>query len=530
MAEEVTLRDVLEKLYESSREVSPKDVEETVSELLTWEKRLRELATHLQTRNTNVACAYTPSEIKELAHDILRIFGESEDPRELTLDTSSLLQHLRAWEKELPELKQYVMKLLNVIDRVRDGYWAIDDLAWRTPACFTFCARGKCLTDPFENGWFEENLAAVREGAEEAREVLREISTVLHKAGKKVPEELESRVNQLLQRYERLIEGVGRAEELLRERAPRLRELVREAKRGWIPFSPIDQRRVRNDVYDAGNAVFWQREVIRSLFGEKGQDVLDRLVNLTYYVNEAIGARSNYLVGTSLLRFNDKQSFSNIREALDRLSELLGRRVGFIVPHSEWEGVSPAGYLNDLANAIHVTAEELMKRLAEVEPTEFEEVGRCRLVKGAPDWQKRFCEAWSRVYEERSDDYHLNDVEECMGYSRDPNRLYLRVGSSEGHATYVERKPGGRYFVRYFDTDEDVNHCLARLLQEAAACTCRVVTLAEGEEGVECDCPPDTIERIAQALARATSMDLRFRRNWTCDDESEVLEELFKLL
>ena len=82
--------------------------------------------------------------------------------------------------------------------------------------------------------------------------------------------------------------------------------------------------------------------------------------------------------------------------------------------------------------------------------------------------------------------------------------LFLRIGSARDHISRIERSAGG-YKIRYYDSDENVNAVLARILEALGG----RVTVRDG--GVEAEVPGDALVPAVRALALMTSEDFRQR-------------------
>jgi hypothetical protein len=184
---------------------------------------------------------------------------------------------------------------------------------------------------------------------------------------------------------------------------------------------------------------------------------------------------------------------------------LTGRPVGWMVTQGPGE-YSVTAVLNDLANLVHVAAEEVMKVAGKwVSEICISGVGSDRLL-------ERVCEEWSRAVDSfnAAGDYPLHrDYFACFGYVHG-KKLYLRVGDAPGHATIVE-KLDGRAKLEYYDEDDEIRYGMSHLLSKFAGCECEDL---RSSRVLRCECPLEGEEharRLAAVMARATSMDLRLQ-------------------
>jgi hypothetical protein len=159
--------------------------------------------------------------------------------------------------------------------------------------------------------------------------------------------------------------------------------------------------------------------------------------------------------------------------------------------------------VNDVAACVHVLAQYLL----EIAPERRE--GRCFISKSAEPEAVEVCREWDRAarffHEKKL--YIPPDYEALKGFVVD-GKVQLRVGSAFGHLAEIDVK---RRSVKYYDTDLDVSRHAARLLEEYAGGTCRVVGREEGggvdRPSVECEGADPG--RAARVLALTTSMDER---------------------
>ena len=192
-----------------------------------------------------------------------------------------------------------------------------------------------------------------------------------------------------------------------------------------------------------------------------------------------------------------------IRGKFERLAKLLGRRYVGMMVHLKPE-LSWAAIVNDIANAVHILAEELTRRGIEAK---FATIGKKVdvLIEPHPLLEK-LAKLWDEITEEyyRRGLYLAEDYSALYG-TLEGNELSLRVGSAAGHATHVVVEDN-TLRLRYYDADYSVNMRIKQEL-EACGCECKLV-----EDGVECVCrnvSSDALECIARTIASATSMDIR---------------------
>jgi tetratricopeptide (TPR) repeat protein len=190
-------------------------------------------------------------------------------------------------------------------------------------------------------------------------------------------------------------------------------------------------------------------------------------------------------------------------DAFRRAREALGRPIGWFIPNArEGEELKPTAVVNDLANYVHVVAEEIKKLMAST-------AGNCILEQDTEPLLAKVCLSWSEAVSEgfSKGDYHSEDKSVLIGYTSG-KKLYLRVGSAPGHATVIE-KLNGKARVEYYDSDEPVREVMMSLLEDIVGCECD--DKPESEKSV-CSCPLETEEdavKLGAVISRATSMDYR---------------------
>jgi len=181
-----------------------------------------------------------------------------------------------------------------------------------------------------------------------------------------------------------------------------------------------------------------------------------------------------------------------VDEKLDELEkyvvELTGKRCRYRISNKL------SSYLNDLASCIHRIAEHMST-------IKLGREGRCNIVKDGKG--KKFCLTWSKAVEENDRDglYQIDDSEALEGWVVG-DKVYLRVGSAEGHRTLVNLENGT---LEYWDLDQHVNKLMEEILEQYAGLDCKA-----HDYGVSCTGITDeNMDKVALALSMATSMDLR---------------------
>jgi len=178
--------------------------------------------------------------------------------------------------------------------------------------------------------------------------------------------------------------------------------------------------------------------------------------------------------------------------------------------------------LNDLASCIHRAAERILGAVRKI--------GRCDITANASRAAVKACAAWSAAADKLYDRglYSGQDADYLWGYVVG-DKVYLRVGSSEGHRTVIDLKSGT---LDYYDTDEEVNEAMKRLLEKVG------LSCEKRSDGVTCrGVNPSNAHRAAEVLAFATSMDFRIKEpikywgedaaiEWEVDQAERTLREI----
>ena len=175
---------------------------------------------------------------------------------------------------------------------------------------------------------------------------------------------------------------------------------------------------------------------------------------------------------------------------------------------------SIASRINDAAACAHRLA-EFVHDLARART-----VGRCSISVGASDEATKLCTAWDRYATSLNEMgfYFMDDYVELKGWVVD-NRVYFRVGSAEGHRTEVDLGEGK---LRYYDYDDHVNRVMKKLFEWAGG-RCEVL-----DDGVKCSIKGADLDKLAYALALATSMDMRMSGYLAPDELKRALDEVLE--
>ncbi|MCI4408743.1 MAG: hypothetical protein JHC26_06600 [Thermofilum sp.] len=159
--------------------------------------------------------------------------------------------------------------------------------------------------------------------------------------------------------------------------------------------------------------------------------------------------------------------------------------------------------INDVAACVHVLAQYMLEK----GPDRVE--GKCSIAKDADQEAIEVCKEWdntTKVFKDMGM-YSLEDAGELSGFVVD-KKVQLRVGSASGHLAEIDLE---KKTVKYYDTDWQVNDVIARLLEEYAGGSCKIIDPERGG-GVEKPsvyCKMVDPKKAARVLATATSMDYR---------------------
>jgi len=202
---------------------------------------------------------------------------------------------------------------------------------------------------------------------------------------------------------------------------------------------------------------------------------------------------------------------SRVEEELDMLEAAVRKLTGENCRYKLSPTVASrfSARLNDLASCIHRAAERILGAV--------KRIGRCDVTANANPAAVKACVAWSVAADKLSDRrlYSDEDARYLWGYVVG-DKVYLRVGSAEGHRTVVDLKQGT---LDYYDTDEEVNEAMKRLLEKVG------LSCEKRSDGVTCrGVNPSNAHRAAQILAFATSMDFRMKDPTFYWGESAVIE------
>ncbi len=201
------------------------------------------------------------------------------------------------------------------------------------------------------------------------------------------------------------------------------------------------------------------------------------------------------------------ESFDMVSKGLDVLDDLCKEVFG---SRCTWlRGVKTpytlSALVNDFSASVHRLAESLREDLMKLGEVRGMWVGRIFVMENTDERLIEFAKVLSKAWEygDKSLIYAPEDAEALGGICYD-NKCELRVGSAEGHRTHVTLRDS-EVKVEYYDTDDDVNQVMKKLLEEFGACSCSI----EFETGVFCTCPADRLRDVALVLSLATSMDYR---------------------
>ena len=159
--------------------------------------------------------------------------------------------------------------------------------------------------------------------------------------------------------------------------------------------------------------------------------------------------------------------------------------------------------INDIAACVHVLAQYMLEK----GPDRVE--GKCSIAKDVDQEAIEVCREWDNTIKifKDMDMYSLEDAEELRGFVVG-KRVQLRVGSAKGHLAEIDLE---KKTVKYYDTDWQVNDVIARLLEDYAGGSCKIIDPERGG-GIEKPsvyCKMVDPRKAARVLAAATSMDYR---------------------
>lgn len=225
------------------------------------------------------------------------------------------------------------------------------------------------------------------------------------------------------------------------------------------------------------------------------RDSINNIFNASIELLDAAGA------GITEEEVNGVVLTEDVRDTLHKLDDEVYNLTG---KHCVY-GVSSkaSSVVNDIASCLHRTAEFLSQAIRRPEKT----VGFCDVITPSSEGEE-LCSTWtSFVDENREEDLYINEDYSALKGWVVGRKVYLRVGSSEGHRTYVDFESGK---LDYYDTDVEVNKVIKEMLTEAGL-SCKYLP---NKEGVECTGVDEgKIKPIAAALSLATSMDIRISDN-----------------
>jgi hypothetical protein len=226
------------------------------------------------------------------------------------------------------------------------------------------------------------------------------------------------------------------------------------------------------------------------------------------------------------------ETFSKVNELIKELNsrlDVFGEVCGWVSEEVYAGGyVDRALIINMLANCAHSLASALIKTVKELE-SGGKVRGRLLIVEDTHPLIAKLASEWDRYVEENNkyDLYSTEDYDRLSAILRG-NLAEFRVGSTAGHRTRVWIH-GDRLFIRYYDTDNDVNEELATILRKLGF-ECSVIEHRNLDPGVYCykgNVTEDDVINVAKALSLTTSMDLNLMSKHGIARLRERIKELF---
>ena len=295
----------------------------------------------------------------------------------------------------------------------------------------------------------------------------------------------------------------------------RLRELATELQ------TVNNYNKVNNDYYRTYSRVVHELDDATYQINNKfPSELSDRIIDVLNYAKRVVEIAS---VGITEDDVNSRLPIpEELIEMNDAYKSVFGENCAY-TPSLGTRTVTAAMLINDAAACIHRIAEAVSngKQLDDTD---------CEVVKPG-EVGEAFCKAWYDFTNDNVELYHTDDLVNLKGWVIG-NKVYLRVGSSEGHRTYVNFNSGE---LTYYDYDEMVNRTMKKILEEGAGLSCKFLPDEEGVKGIKCTgVTKDKIKPIAAAVSLATSMDYRLRgpENFYSDDDvnraiGEVIREKY---
>jgi hypothetical protein len=196
----------------------------------------------------------------------------------------------------------------------------------------------------------------------------------------------------------------------------------------------------------------------------------------------------------------------SIDRQLDGIEDAVKKLTGRPCRWSKELGDSRLRYtllINDIAACIHVLAQYMLEK----GPDRVE--GKCSIARDADQEAIEVCREWDNTTNVFNDMrmYDYEDSDKLRGFVVG-KKVQLRVGSARGHLAEIDPE---NKTVKYYDTDWQVNYVMARLLEEYAGGSCRIIDPERGG-GIEKPsvyCKKVDPKKAARVLAAATSMDYR---------------------
>ena len=283
----------------------------------------------------------------------------------------------------------------------------------------------------------------------------------------------------------------------------KIRELATEAQLGNYRKAEELYSSASPDLYRLADETY--NEVRNTPFADEVYDI----ISTSYTLLEQAGA------GITEENPNSRVALPSVRENLDKLDKMVYNLTGEHCAYKVSDTV--ASIANDVASCLHRTA-EFLSSVMSARPVS----GACFAVKRDADGEK-LCKLWDMLTEEDENrrDYILEDRRAQVGWVVG-KKVYLRVGSSKGHRTYIDLDKG---IVQYYDDDILVNKAVKKLMEDDAKLSCEYMP---NNEGVTCRGDvKDRMAEVASVLSRVTSMDVRFDRGLRFS-KGKVYDEAFQ--
>jgi len=288
-----------------------------------------------------------------------------------------------------------------------------------------------------------------------------------------------------------------------------LRELATEIQ---LRGSPENIDKYREKVFDAYDLISNARKVVDEIHDTQHVEDFARLYRaLLRAENIANRIYKELEYATEPNPDIDSEIERRLSELEEDVARLTGERCRFrIQPVSKL-----VSRLNDLASCIHRIAEKFLGAVRRI--------GRCDITEKASNVAVKACATWSATADVLMSRglYSEEDIPALWGYATG-NKVYLRVGSAPGHRTVIDLEEGK---VEYYDTDDEVNEAVKRLLEKIGLSCERYV------DRVTCTgVNQSNAEAVAKILAFSTSMDIRMKSPIDYWGEDAVIENEIRLV